>query len=36
MIGNNSDGDMFGNYLTGQNEPLSQQRDEKALRMASI
>lgn len=36
MIGNNSDADIFGNYLTGQNEPINQQRDDKALRMATI
>lgn len=36
MIGNNSDADIFGNYLTGQSEPINQQRDDKALRMATI
>jgi hypothetical protein len=35
-MNNNSEADIFGSYLTGQNDPLNQQRDDKALRMAQI
>ena len=28
--------DYFGNYLTGQSEPVNQQRDEKQLKLASL